>query len=67
MYAKKAVQSPFLGLRMLWPLGMMPLMPPVVPAAEDPPPSPKAWVPVNMDWINNLNKDNLLERSKEAT
>lgn len=63
MYAKKAVQSPFLGLKMPWPLAMMPTMPPVIPAAEDLLPSPKAWVPVNVDWINNLNKNNLLERS----
>lgn len=49
MYPKKAVQPPFLRLKMLWPLGMMPTLPSLIPAAEALLPSPKAWVPVNMD------------------
>lgn len=49
IYAKNAVQSPFLGLKMLWPLGTMPTMPSVIPVVENLLPSSKSWMPGNME------------------
>lgn len=67
IYDKEVVQSRFLGWKMLLPLVVMPIMPSIVPVAGHVFLFPVAWVPATVDWINNLNKDNLLEKSKEAT